>query len=158
VVLDLIVISRVPSNPTPLINLMLSSAVAVDALPLRLPLTKTLEFNVMPASSVLKPAIELLVLMVNGLDETIPITMSETVIRITGYSVPVSAKSVVLLALVSPKPSAVSGPMNTQLDPFHVWSVFAPLLNQKAPTGGFSGGLVIWLLIQLQPTCLHHRP
>ena len=80
VVVALMFISRVPSKPTPLINLTLSSAVAVSAFPLSAPFTKYEELSVIPVSTVVNPVTGLLSAIVNEFVDTIATTISDTVI------------------------------------------------------------------------------
>ena len=135
------VIFCVPLNPTPLIVLKFSKAVAVVAFPLRLPLMNVLLLIFRPASKSLNPGTAFDVLIVNGELLMIPITIPPTVNCITGCSVPTLSNSVVLTALVVSNPSAVSGPTKIHSVPLYVYRTFELDFNQNEPVPGFVGAV-----------------
>lgn len=73
----LILISCVPLKPTPLINLILFSRVAVSAFPFNAPLTKYDELSVIPVSTDVKPVTGLLSAIVNELVDTIIVYLTK---------------------------------------------------------------------------------
>ena len=110
---DFIVISVWPSNPMPFINLVVSNLVALSARPVRFDLMPAEVDIVNPIAKLLNPEIELPAAGVNALLDIIPNTVSSTVKNITGLVLPSESISVPDLVLVSPNPSAFSGPINT---------------------------------------------
>ena len=113
-VLDLIVILTEPSNPTPLINLVVSNFIVLSANPLRLPLTRVVDDKVIPATNDEKPTIELAVEITNDSEEHTPITTPVTYNKITGCVIPSVSSNVVELAFVVPYPTTPSGPIKIQ--------------------------------------------
>jgi hypothetical protein len=108
-----------------------------------------------PIAKLLNPEIELPTAGVNALLDIIPNTVSSTVKNITGLVLPSESISVPDLVLVSPNPSAFSGPINTHRSPLYTCKLFVGDLNQKAPPGGPSGGVSE---TTADPTTIHLVP
>jgi hypothetical protein len=97
--------------------------------------------SVMPDPMLLNPAIGVVTLRVKSLEETIAITTSFTVNNIAGTNVPTESVSNVDLARVMPNPSAASGPIKVQVEPFQMYRTPTGVLYQNDPNAGFSGAM-----------------
>ena len=123
VVLAEILILVVALNGTPLINLAVSSCVAVPALPVTLPLILAVADKLIPAcKALLKPVTELLVLIVNAAAVQIANTTPSVSKKITGRGSPTVSSKDPALALVDPNPSTASGPMNLHSVPVYTYN------------------------------------
>ena len=141
VVEEVIVISRVPLNCTPLIVLAYSNCVARSANPCISPLINIEVDSVIPAVRFENPTIPFEGSIVNATSDAIATTVPLIVNKITGRSRCVESINEVARGRVMPKPSTASGPINVQLLPSYRYSWLTGVFNQIDPAVGLGGSV-----------------